>query len=207
MPHKVQFILSLGKNCSPANQARNMFSDQYPGHSISNQLLFRVLAKGRGEAFGRDDEESMVLFMERGLQIKQVDPTYGISGKFRTVIDPSNLALVTWHQQHPIEASLARYYGRDCVWQDTTHNATKYNYKTGPLSVVDAFGLNAPAGIYQVPQESHNLCLDRTRDLELDCPYATTCTDGGSAWPIMCQQMNHSHAEDTFHNDAGSDKK
>ena len=96
------------------------------------------MRKGRNEAWGVDDNESMIIFQAEGLKLCEEDSKLGmIAGKFMTRMDPNNRILVAWLEQTPLEVANARVYGKDAVWVDTTHNATKYILKTGPVSVVN----------------------------------------------------------------------
>jgi hypothetical protein len=70
----------------------------------------------------------------------------------------------------PIEVLNARFYGKDAVWADTTHNATKYTLKAAPVSVADWAARTAPAGFYQVREEEIISCGTMHAILELDSP-------------------------------------
>jgi len=65
----------------------------------------------------------------------------------------------------------------------------------------------APVGFFQVPEEETEKCEEMLELLELDVPGATLCSDGGSAWPGIAEDLGFYHIEDTFHNDMNGDKK
>jgi len=79
--------------------------------------------------------------------------------------------------------------------------------KTGPPSTCDWGGLTAPVGLFQVPEEEIEVTKDMMKGLELDAPDATSCTDGGSAWPAIAEDFDQNQVEDTHHNSRNADKK
>ena len=112
-------------------------SQQFGGLKVDNQLMFRVMKKGREDNWGKDESKSMAIFYSEGLKLREMDPIFGVPGKFRTQTGDSDGELKAWLQQHPIEVLNAPTYGQDIIWSDATHNATKYSFKTGPIGSVD----------------------------------------------------------------------
>ena len=158
-PSKTKFIEMCGKNRLNIGAVRSMLSDHFNGVQVSDELVYRVMREGRISEWGDSHDESMVIFYAMGLELQKHEEKFGIGGKFLARTCQSG-SLLSWLEQTPLEVLNARVYGKDAVWVDTTHNATKTNLKTGPLSVVDWGGLVAPAGIYQVTMEEINSCLD-----------------------------------------------
>jgi hypothetical protein len=206
-PTKTNFLKNLGKNRVASHTVRNMMQDQFNGLQVERNLANRVMRKGRNEAWGVDDDEAMIIFYAEGLKLCEEDSKLGIAGKFMTRTDPNNGILVAWLEQTPLEVANARVYGKDAVWVDTTHNATKFNLKTGPVSVADWGGNVAPAGLYMVREEEIELCKRMQAQLELDVTGATCGTDGGTAWPEIVREFDQRHIEDTFHNDKNGELK
>ena len=205
-PQKTKLLKSLGTQRVNYATAKKIMSQQYDGLQVNRQLMNRLMRKGRDENWGKDESESMMIFYSEGLKLKEVDPIFGVPGKFLTKNGDSG-ELEAWSQQHPIEVLNARTYGQDVIWSDTTHNATKYSFKTGPIGSVDWGGHTAPVGLLQVPEEEVELLVQQMIHLELDVPNTVHGTDGGSAWPGVTEELDHIWVEDTFHNDKGSDKK
>ena len=197
----------MGIHRAKSQTVRNMFVDQFDGTQIGKGLLFRTTKKGRDEAWGADDNESMTIFYASGLKLREFDEKFGVTGKFTTTTCQSTGKLVSWLEQTSLEVLNARTYGKDVSWIDTTHNATKFMLKTGPPSVVDWGGLTAPAGIFQVPEEEIEVCKLMLARLELNVPGASNNTDGGAAWPAIVLEFAQHHVEDTFHNDKNAGKK
>ena len=206
-PTKTTFVKNMGKNRMKLQTVRNLLADTFEGLQCSTELLHRVMKKGRDDVWGSDENESMTVFYAEGLKLRSFDSKFGLAGKFTTKTCPSSGTLVAWLEQTPLEVANARIYGKDAIWVDTTHNATKYMFKTGSPTGVDWGGLNCPDGMFQVPEEEIEICTNCLIGLELDAPDATCNTDGGSAWPAMVQSLGQRHTEDTFHNDSNADKK
>jgi hypothetical protein len=204
-PNKMKLLKSLGTSRVPATKAREIMEEQYEGVKVSDQCMYRVFKKGRNEKFGALDSESMAILFSSGHKLREFNNTYGVEGKFETIFD--GVELLAWMEQLPLEVWSARVYGQDAVYCDTTHNATKYKYKTGPIAVVDWGGHTAPAGMLQVPEEQIDVLVQLLKYMELDTPGSNICTDGGSAWPGIAEELKLNHVEDTYHNDKGADKK
>jgi hypothetical protein len=204
-PRKVAMIKTLGKNRVRIGVVRNVVSEHFNGVQIDSGLMHRIMKEGRDDAWGKDDQDSMLIFYDEGLKLKQYDERYGVTGKFCARNCNTTGNLLRWYAQTPLNVLNARVYGKDAVWVDTTHNATSFSFKTGPLSVVDWGGNVAPAGIYQVMEEEIHACQDMQVGLELDAPDATCCTDGGSAWPGIVCNLHLRHVEDTFHNEKNAE--
>lgn len=205
-PTKTNFLKTLGKNRAKSTFVTEVMSDQFKGIQINKNLMHRIMKKGREDAWGGTSQESMMVFYGEGLKLQQ-EQKYGVHGKFYTNTCTSTGKLVCWYEQHPIEVLNAIHFGCDGVWNDLTHNATTYVFKTGVPSVVDWSGMIAPAGLYQVPEEEIESCQAMLIGLQLNTPKATNCTDGGSAWPAIVEEFDQNQVEDTFHNDMNADKK
>ena len=111
------------------------------------------MKKGRDDVWGKDNNESITIFYSQGLELREFDTKFGVHGKFNTTSCSTSCALVSWMEQFPLEVLNARIYAKDAVWVDTTHNATKYIFKTASPTGVDWGGLNCPYGMFQVTEE------------------------------------------------------
>jgi hypothetical protein len=100
--------------------------------------MYQMFKKGRNEKFGALESESMTILFSCGHKLREFNDKYGLGGKFETIFD--GVELLAWMEQLPLEVCNARVYGQDAVYCDTTHNATKHKYKTGPVGVVDWAG-------------------------------------------------------------------
>lgn len=123
--------------------------DQH-GVTLSRNLLNGVMRRGRAEAWGANERESLSIFYAEGLKLREYSDKHGVTGKFETFSANDTGQLLGWYEQSPLEVLNAQVYSGDAVFMDTTHNATTYNFKTGPPSVIDCFGHTAPVGICQV---------------------------------------------------------
>ena len=206
-PKKVKMLKSMGVCRANEHTVKTAMSTQFEGVKISTSLMHRVMKKGRDEAWGADDEESMLIFYMEGIKLLEFDKRYGVAGTFQTTTCPETGKLLSWSEQMPIEVLNAWAYGIDAYWVDTTHNATRFGFKTGPTSVPDWGGLVAPSGIFQVPEEETEAMKTRLIGLELDTPGATSCTDGGAAWPAIVEEFKQKQVEDTWHNDKNAEEK
>ena len=206
-PTKESLLKNLGKVRARSNLVKSVFAGQFDGMQLEKNLMHRMMRKGRDEAFGATDSESMIMFYGGGIKLREVDDEYKVGGKFGVRTCASSGELVAWFEQHPVERLNAKFYAKDAVYVDTTHNATKFGLKTGPPSVVDWGGLTAPVGLFQVPEEETDVTADMMVQLGLNVPDATCCSDGGSAWPCIAELFRQRHVEDTFHNDQNGIKK
>ena len=157
--------------------------------------------------WGGNEPEQMSLFYGNGLKLTEFCPVYGTNGRFETTCGENHGELRAWIAQTPLEVVLARVYGQDAVWCDTTHNACRYFLKTGPLGSCDWSGYTCPVGLLQVPEEEIDLLVEQLIRMGLDIPQTSFCTDGGSAWGGVTEALQHDGTEDTFHNDKNADKK
>ena len=205
-PKKVKLLENMGKNRTTAEMARSMLYDQHQV-IISKNLLHRIMQQGRDMAWGGNETESLTIFCSEGSKIREYCPKFGVSGKFDTVTHNTTGKLIGWYAQHPLEVLNARAYAKDGVFVDTTHNATKYSFKTGPPAVVDCFGHSTPCGMFQVPEEEIDSVASLLKLLELDVVGATCCTDGGAAWSEVARKLGMHHIEDTWHNNKNGDEK
>jgi hypothetical protein len=206
-PTKENQLKRYGEQGLETQTAQNLIRGEF-GLNVSKTLAKRVMKKGRDARWGKDDDESMLLFYASGLKLREeVDSEYGIPGKFKTKHAESNGVLESWYEQMPVERMNAKVYGQDSVYADTTHNATKTSLKTGPTSVVDWGGKVAPSGFYQVREEEIESCEEMHAELDLDCPGATLATDGGPAWRAIAESHGQNHIEDTWHNEQNGTKK
>ena len=205
-PTKINLLHILGKNRARADFAKNMLLDHH-GIKLSTNLLHFIMRKGRDKAWGANESESLCIFYAEGLKLRQVCDKLGVHGKFVTLSANDTGMLLGWYAQHPLEVLNARVYGVDAIFMDTTHNATKYSFKTGPPSVIDCFGNTAPVGICQVREEEIDSMEQMLAALELNAPGATLATDGGSSWSEVAQSHNQHHIEDTWHNNENGDEK
>ena len=192
-------LKSFGAARAKAHIVKTTMDQMFPGRRYDKQLLYRIMAEGRS-SFG-DDDGSFILFVERGLEIRREGGTFDI----HMCSDTNQVS--AWSLQLPISVQLAEAYGDDSYYVDTTHKATKWGFKTGPVSVVDAFGHTAPAGIFQVPEEEIDLVLWCLRNINLASVGAVAATDGGSAWPAVVEELHQVHVEDTWHNVENAIKK
>ncbi len=206
-PRKTKFLKSMGKNRAKGHTVVNMLADQFDGLQVGPDLMYRVMKKGRDEAWGVDDDESMTILYAQGLKLREYNSKYGVHGKFSVRTCHSSGKLISWLEQTPLEVLNARIYAKDAYWLDTTHNATAHKLKTGPLSCADWGGLTAPSGLIQVPEEEIEVVRDRLILLEHDAPGSTGCTDGGAAWPAILEAFEQEQAEDTHHNAQNAIKK
>ena len=205
-PTKVKLLHSFGKNRVRAELAKNVLIDQH-GINLSRNLLNGVMQRGRNEAWGANELESLTIFYGAGWELKNYSAKFGVNGKFDTFSDNNTGQLLGWYEQCPLEVLNARVYGGDAVFIDTTHNATTYSFKTGPPSVIDCFGHTAPAGICQVREEEIDSMVDMLDALQLNAPGATLATDGGPAWPEVARVHRQHQIEDTWHNCENGDTK
>ena len=67
-PSKVNFLKSLGKSRVRIETCRNLISDRYNGLLIDDDLAYRTMRKGREEAWGKDDNESLLVLYNVGVQ-------------------------------------------------------------------------------------------------------------------------------------------
>ena len=206
-PNMTKLLMNLGKSRTKTETANNVIADTFDGLRVGTNLLHRVMKKGRDEAWGASETESMMIFYATGLKHRDLDEKYGVEGKFYARTCSSTGKLICWYEQLPLEVLNARAYGQDAAWTDTTHNATMLDLKTGPPSTCDWGGLTAPVGLFQVPEEEIEVTKDMMKGLELDAPDATSCTDGGSAWPAIAEDFDQNQVEDTHHNSRNADKK
>ena len=185
----------LGKNRTVAQEARDLFGDLFPDVKLDTNLMNRVMRKGLAEAYGKDDDESMTLFVEKLVEWKQD------GGFFKIEICPVTGRLLSVACQLKLEKALAEQYGSQVYFCDTTHNTTKYGLKAGPLGSIDCFGHTPPIGYILVPEESSEVVHDRLTDLKLNKPGAIAGTDGGTAWPAVVSAFGQTHVEDSWHTD------
>ena len=73
-------------------------------------------------------------------------------------------------------------YGCQLYFVDTTVNTTKTDLKTGPIVTPDCFGMTAPAGIFQMPEEDSDGVDTALSDLSAYDPSVLAATDRGTAW-------------------------
>lgn len=206
-PSKTALLENLGECRTKYHTVESILSRQYDGLVVSKSLAHRVMQKGRKKAFGEDDDESMMIFYNTGLSRKEVDDKYGLGGKFFTRTCSNTGRLLCWVEQLPLEVLNARAYAKNSIWVDCTHGSSQYMLKAGPPSVCCWGGHVAPVGFFQVPEEETEKCKEMLVLLELDIPRATLCSDGGSAFPGIAEDLGFYHIEDTFHNDKNGDKK
>ncbi|EJK77728.1 hypothetical protein THAOC_00421, partial [Thalassiosira oceanica] len=160
----------LGKNRSVAQEARDLFGDLFPDVKLDTNLMNRVMRKGLHDACGKDDDESMTLFVTKLVEWKKD------GGFFKIEICPVTGKLLSVACQMKLETALAERYGTQVYFCDTTHNTTKYGLKAGPLGSIDCFGHTPPIGYILVPEESGQVVHDRLTDLKLNNPGAIAGT-------------------------------
>ena len=119
----------MWKNRAKSQTVRSIFVDQFDGAQTTKNLLFQVTKKGRAEAWGADDNESMTIFDAAGLKLRDFDEKFGMTGRFTSTTCPSTGKVVSQLGQTPLEVLNARTYGNDAYWVDTTHNTTKFMLK------------------------------------------------------------------------------
>lgn len=82
-PTKTKLLKSLGTQRVNCATAKNIMAQQFDGLKVSKTLLHRLMRKGRNETWGGDESESMMIFYSEGLKLRDnVDPNFGVSGKF-----------------------------------------------------------------------------------------------------------------------------
>ena len=193
-PPQLKLLKSLGKRRAKCYTVQSIMRDLHPDLKLDKDLMYRILQKGREEGFGDDDDTSMVKFVEKGIHWKSN------GGSFQIKMCGVSAQLECWSGQTPLEKKLQLKYGSDVYFCDTTHNATKCMFKTGPIGVIDCFGKTAPGGIMQIPEEGGDVvdeCLDQ---LGYNHPGTVAATDGGLAWPAPIEKRRQIHVEDTWHN-------
>ena len=99
-----------------------------------------------------------------------------------------------------LEAQIAAKFGKDLYFVDTTHNATKFTFKSGPIVSPDCFGKNAPCGLFQIPDKEGNAVDQTLSECKLDYEYAIAATDGGKAWAKPTANRKQINLKDTWHN-------
>ena len=196
---EIALLQGLGMARASYHVVKSTMDKMFPGRKYDRQLMYRTMAEGR-LSFG-DDDGSFIQFVAKGIEIR------GKGGTFELYTCSSTHQVISWSVQLPMSLELAKLYGADSYFLDTTHKATRWALKTGPISVIDAFGYTAPAGIFQVPEEEIETVLWCLRNLSLTAPGAVAATDGGSAWPAVIDELGQVHVEDTWHNNENAIKK
>ena len=184
---QTKILKALGGSRVEVYFVRNIMKTMFPKLDMDEDLLWRVASKGRAEIVGHNDED-MVKFFEKGIEMRNN------GGSFQA--ESSGSQLYAWSGQTPLEKKLAQVYGDDIYFLDTTHKACQFILKTGPLKSVDCFGMNAPIGIFQVPQEDGLSVHDRLTHLGLNAANTSARTDAARAWdyPIVeCRKQSHTH--------------
>lgn len=171
-PGAAKLLKSLGRRRARAHMVRSVMKDTFPDVQISKHLMWGTLKAGRDEAYGKDDDTSMVHFLEMSMKNRSN------GGTFAYTMCASTSELVMWTTQCKLELLIAKQYGRDIYFMDTTFNATKFVLKTGPVVSVDCFGLSAPCGLFQVPEEESDAIDQVLTELSLDVKGAGAGTDG-----------------------------
>ena len=103
------FLHSCGRRRLTAYKIRSMLQDLYPGVEVHPSLLYRVLEKGRKEAYGTTDDSSMIQFMELGIAMKSA------GGSFVVHTDSEDNSLIQWSAQTKTEKLIMDYYGRTLI--------------------------------------------------------------------------------------------
>ena len=103
-------IEALGAARVPSYQMKRTLKFIFPKLVIDDSLMWRLVGKGRREAFG-DDNGDMALFIEKGLKWKEA------GGRFE--VHTSGNTLHSWSGQMADEVILAKQYGGDLVFIDT----------------------------------------------------------------------------------------
>jgi len=111
-PTKSNFVKNLGKNRLKLQTVRNVLADIFEGLQCSNELLHRVMKKGRDDIWDSDANESMTIFYAEGLNLRSFASKFRLSGKFTTKTCPSSGTLVAWLEQLPLEVANTRIYGK-----------------------------------------------------------------------------------------------
>ena len=81
-PRKESMIKSLGKHRVRVGVVRNIIAEHFDGVKIDSGLLHRVMKEGRDESWGKDDQDSMLIFYSEGLKMNAYDEQYRVCGKF-----------------------------------------------------------------------------------------------------------------------------
>ena len=184
-------IEALGAARVPSYQMKRTLKFIFPKLVVDDSLMWRLVGKGRREAFG-DDNGDMALFIEKGLKWKEA------GGRFE--VHTSGNTLHSWSGQMADEVILAKQYGGDLVFIDTTFNTCKHILKTGPLATVDCFFRSAPCGILQIEQEVGELVDERLQHLGFNESRTVARTDAGTGWPFaVVEKRGMVHTEDPKH--------
>lgn len=189
--HQQEVLKALGISRIPAYRVKTIMQSLFPELTMDASLMWRMIDLGRKEEFG-DDDGSMVLFYDQGVKWKNE----GGSFEVRTI----GTQLHSWSGQTPLELKIKDKYADDVYFADTTHHACEWMLKTGPIKTVDCFGLTAPSGIMQVPEEDGESIDRRLLHLGLNNPKSVARTDAGSGWPYPIEEKrNQVHTEDPHH--------
>ena len=98
-PTKESLLKNLGKVRARSNLVKSVFADQFDGMQLEKNLMHRMMRKGRDEAFGATDSESMIMFYGGGIKLREVDDEYKVGGKFGVRTCASSGELVAWFEQ------------------------------------------------------------------------------------------------------------
>ena len=91
----------MGKHCVKLRTVRILLADQFGGLQLDKQLLHRVMKQGRDDVWGSDDNESITIFYDQGLELREFDKKFGVNGKFETTSCSTSCALASWLEQLP----------------------------------------------------------------------------------------------------------
>ena len=185
-------LKALGTARLPAYSIKSVMKTVHPKLNMGNNLIWRVRKKGLSEKFGGDEDTSLVIFMHHGQKWNDN------GGKFQ--VKTTGCQVHSWCGQMPLEAKLNEVFGRHVSFIDTTHDGCKYMLKTGPSATVCCFGLTAPIGIMQIPEEDGQSIDECFEILQFNEPERLIRSDGGSGWPYPCEERRSQHrTEDPNH--------
>ena len=90
-----------------------------------------MLCKGCDKKYGDIDDNIMVVLLEFGIGMKIEGGTFNV-----TMCDLTS-QLMQWSAQTKLEMQIAVTYEKDLYFMDTTNNATKSTFKSGPIVSLD----------------------------------------------------------------------
>ncbi|ETV79222.1 hypothetical protein H257_07289 [Aphanomyces astaci] len=188
--NEIELIQGLGRYNLPSGKVREIAEHQNPGRMYSDNLLYRLMDRGRRLFLG-SDRDSMSKFFDLCYNVR------ASGGSFEYDLDTS-MTLKSIILQSVAMATYSKAYP-DFILCDGTHNVSKYTLKLMPFTVVDSLGRNTICGIALDQSENTEIVKQSLRVFGLNIPGATFMTDGGSAYPNVAIECNMIHVLCTKH--------
>ncbi|KAF0702531.1 hypothetical protein AaE_015865 [Aphanomyces astaci] len=187
--NEIELIQGLGRYNLPS-KVREIAEHQNPGRMYSDNLLYRLMDRGRRLFLG-SDRDSMSKFFDLCYNVR------ASGGSFEYDLDTS-MTLKSIILQSVAMATYSKAYP-DFILCDGTHNVSKYTLKLMPFTVVDSLGRNTICGIALDQSENAEIVKQSLRGFGLNVTGATFMTDGGSAYPNVAIECNMIHVLCTKH--------